>query len=203
MATATPCGYAHRSAFRRSDTRFGRRREPDEKLTSRTSYFTHSAKFIFRVLHVRACIFSGELVQLPYRTRPDRKMLRAAQGSRSGVDATGTESTPLRHHRERTVLRPQCAGQGPERSHRCRPTPDVVHARPADQREGEEKGRRSSRLSLGSTRRSRRAADVPRGTKCPVAHTSPFRRSKVRSSGTGREPRKGDSRMERAYLRPH
>ena len=68
---------------------------------------------------------------------------------------------------------------------------------------GEEKGRRSSRPSLGSTIRSRRAAVVPRVTKCPVAHTSPFRRSTVRSSGTGREPRKGDSRKERAYLRPH
>src|SRR5829696_5884449 len=43
-------------------------------------------------------------------------------------------------------------GRGRQISNCCGPTPDVVHARPADHREGE--GRRSSRPSLSSTIRS-------------------------------------------------
>lgn len=62
MAIATPCPQACRSTTASSDTRFGRPRGPDGKLTRRTSPFTHSRKLILRILHVMDRMLGGDLV---------------------------------------------------------------------------------------------------------------------------------------------
>ena len=76
-------------------------------------------------------------------------------------------------------LGPHSAGQGPERSDGCAPTPAVVHAGPADHREGDQGDRHG--LVLDPPYAPRRAAAVPYDTLCHGAHTSSSPRSMVRS----------------------
>src|SRR5215213_8007909 len=74
---------------------------------------------------------------------------------------------------------PHSAGQGPERSDGCAPAPAVVHAGPADHREGDEGDRHGPVLDPPYA--PRRAAAVPHSTLCHEAHTSSSPRSMVRS----------------------
>jgi hypothetical protein len=63
IATATLCSQAHRSASPRSDTRFGRRHGPDRKPMRRTSSFTHSRKFVCKILEREPSELRPDLVR--------------------------------------------------------------------------------------------------------------------------------------------
>jgi hypothetical protein len=58
-------------------------------LGRRTLSFTPSARFMYRVLRVRARIVSGDLIQQADRAKPDRKMSYVAQRLSPEVETMG------------------------------------------------------------------------------------------------------------------
>jgi hypothetical protein len=73
-------------------------RKPDKDPVRRTSWTTHSRKFVPRILRQRVRMASGDLIQQADRSKFNRNRLCVGQRARSEVDATGTISTLLRRH---------------------------------------------------------------------------------------------------------